>query len=124
MLGHCQNTVFLKRSHNGLSESGYLLDIFPKGSSYKMFIRFTPLYIQQSFAWGIFGLAILYLAHWASDLGWLTGLSWLTGSGRQLVSPRVYRWIMLVCGAALVIFGITFVYAGIRFLVTGEVSLD
>jgi threonine/homoserine/homoserine lactone efflux protein len=83
----------------------------------------TPLYIQQSFAWGIFGVVILYLVHWTADLAWLTGLSWLTGSGRQLVSARVYRWIMIACGAALLIFGITFVYAGIRFLVTGEVSL-
>ena len=83
----------------------------------------TPLYIQQSFAWGILGLIVLFLVHWSTDLGWLTGLSWLTGSGRKIISARVYRWVIIVCGAALVFFGITFVIAGVQFLVTGEVGL-
>ena len=83
----------------------------------------SPLYLQEALAWGILGLAILYLVHWLTDLGWLTGLSWLTGSGRSLFSPGIYRWVLIVCGAALLFFGITFVVAGLRFLVTGEVSL-
>ncbi|MDX1613132.1 MAG: LysE family transporter [Candidatus Promineifilaceae bacterium] len=84
----------------------------------------TPLYIQQSFAWGIIGVAVLYLVHWSSDLGWLTGLSWLTGSGRDLIGPRLYRWVMIVCGVALLFFGLSFIVAGINFLVTGQVSLS
>ena len=83
----------------------------------------TPLYIEQSLAWGALGLAILFLVHWSSDLGWLTGLAYLTGSGRSLFSASVYRVVLFICGAALLFFGITFVIAGIRFLVTGEVSL-
>jgi threonine/homoserine/homoserine lactone efflux protein len=83
----------------------------------------SPLYIQRSFTWGIAGLALLYFFHWTSDLGWLTGISWLTGSGRKLISPAAYRWVLIVCGAALVFFGLTFVAAGIGFWVTGNVSL-
>jgi threonine/homoserine/homoserine lactone efflux protein len=83
----------------------------------------SPLYLREALAWGILGLAILYLVHWLTDLGWLTGLSWLTGSGRSLFSPGIYRWVLIVCGAALLFFGITFVVAGLRFLVLGEVSL-
>lgn len=83
----------------------------------------TPLYIEQSLAWGVVGLAILFLVHWSSDLGWLTGLAWLTGSGRSLFSARVYRVVLIICGAALLFFGITFIIAGVRFLVLGEVSL-
>ncbi len=86
-------------------------------------ILISPLYLREALLWGILGLAILYLVHWLTDLGWLTGLSWLTGSGRSLFSPRIYRWVLIVCGAALLFFGITFVVAGLRFLVTGEVSL-
>jgi len=83
----------------------------------------TPLYIEQSLAWGVVGLAILFLVHWSSDLGWLTGLAWLTGSGRALFSARIYRIVLIVCGAALLFFGVTFIIAGIGFLVTGEVGL-
>ena len=81
------------------------------------------MYIQQSFAWGVLGLIILFLVHWSTDLGWLTGLSWLTGSGRKIISPQIYRWVIIACGAALVFFGVTFVVAGVQFLVVGEVGL-
>ena len=83
----------------------------------------TPLYIADAFIWGALGVVILFLFHWSTDLGWLTGLAWVTGSGRALFSARVYRVVLMVCGAALVFFGITFVIAGIQFLVTGEVSI-
>lgn len=84
----------------------------------------TPLYLQEALIWGVLGLVILYLVHWSIDLGWLTSLSWLTGSGRNLFSPRVYRWVLIACGAALLFFGVSFVIAGVRFLTTGEVSLS
>lgn len=83
----------------------------------------TPLYIQQSFAWGVLGVAILFLVHWSSDLGWLTAISWLTGSGRKLINPGIYRWILVACGLALLFFGITFIIAGVGFLASGEVNL-
>jgi threonine/homoserine/homoserine lactone efflux protein len=84
----------------------------------------TPFYIQQTFVWGLAGLVALFVVHWLSNLGWLTGISWLTGSGRALFSPRVYRWVMIVSGAILLFFGLTFVVLGARFLVTGEVGLS
>lgn len=83
----------------------------------------TPLYIRQSLAWGLVGVALLFIIHWLIDVGWLTGLAWLTGSGHALVSPGVYRWIMLVCGAVLLFFGLSFIAAGLSFLYTGEVGI-
>lgn len=83
----------------------------------------TPLYIRQSMAWGLVGVALLFVVHWLTDIGWLTGLAWLTGSGRALISPSVYRWIMLVCGAALAFFGVGFMVAGVKFLATGQVGI-
>ena len=84
----------------------------------------TPLYIRQSLAWGVWGVTILFVTHWLTDLGWLTGLAWLTGSGHSLLNPGVYRWIMIVCGAALLFFGISFVMAGVNFLLTGEIGFS
>ena len=83
----------------------------------------TPLYIEQSLAWGVLGFTVLYIVHWSTDLGWLTGLAWLAGSGKALISAKAYRIVLIICGAALLFFGATFIIAGIRFLVTGEVSL-
>ena len=83
----------------------------------------SPLYIEQALGWGVLGLLIFFIVHWSVDLGWLTGLAWITGSGRSLFSPKVYRVVLIVCGAALIFFGVTFFAAGIRFIVTGEVGL-
>ena len=83
----------------------------------------TPLYIRQSLAWGLLGVTILFLVHWSTDVGWLTGLAWLTGSGHSLIKPQLYRWVIIGCGLALLIFGIWFMTAGSRFLLTGEVQL-
>ena len=83
----------------------------------------TPLYIRQSMAWGVLGILILFLVHWSTDVGWLTGLAWLTGSGHSLIKPNLYRWIIIVCGLALLFFGIWFMVVGARFLWMGEVQL-
>jgi threonine/homoserine/homoserine lactone efflux protein len=83
----------------------------------------TPLYIRESLAWGLGGVAILFLAHWSTDVGWLTGLAWLTGSGKSIISPGVYRWIMVACGVVLLFFGISFVVVGLQFLRTGQIAL-
>jgi threonine/homoserine/homoserine lactone efflux protein len=83
----------------------------------------TPLYIRQSLAWGVAGVMLLFLVHWLTDVGWLTGLAWLTGSGHSLFSEKVYRWVMLACGVALLFFGLSFVGVGVRFLLTGDVGL-
>lgn len=83
----------------------------------------TPLYIRESLAWGLGGVIILFLVHWLTDIGWLTGLAWLTGSGHSILSPSIYRWVMIICGAALFFFGTSFVVAGINFLLTGDVRI-
>ncbi len=83
----------------------------------------TPFYINQALAWGIVGVILLFMIHWLTDFGWLTGLAWLTGSGHALVSPRLYRGVMLVCGVVLLFFGISFVLAGVSFLRSGIPSL-
>ena len=83
----------------------------------------TPLYIRDALAWGALGVAVLFFVHWSTDLGWLTGLGWLSGSGRGVIGPRLYRWVLIVCGGALLFFGVTFIIAGIGFIATGTVSL-
>jgi len=83
----------------------------------------VPLYIRDSLAWGVWGVAALFVVHWLTDVGWLTGLSWLTNSGRSVMRPAVYRWVMIVCGLALIFFGVIFINTGVRFLTTGSLRL-
>jgi threonine/homoserine/homoserine lactone efflux protein len=83
----------------------------------------VSLYIRDALVWGLWGVVALFIIHWFTDVGWLTGLSWLTGTGRSIISPQVYRWIMIVCGLALIIFGASFIFAGLNFLVSGELGL-
>ena len=84
----------------------------------------TPLYIADAFIWGVLGVVILFLFHWSTDLGWLTAISWVAGSGRQLISQRLYRWVLIACGGFLVFFGVSFIVAGARFITTGNVPFS
>ena len=72
-------------------------------------------FILASQQWGLLGVAVVFGIHWLSDLFWLTGLSFLAGSGRRLMSEGVYRGVLLVCGALLIVFSAYFVYSGIGF---------
>jgi threonine/homoserine/homoserine lactone efflux protein len=83
----------------------------------------VSLYIRDALTWGIWGVIALFFVHWLTDVGWLTGLSWLTGSGRSLISANAYRWIMIVCGAALLFFGGWFIIAGVKFITAGKLQI-
>jgi threonine/homoserine/homoserine lactone efflux protein len=80
----------------------------------------TPVFIREAMLWSVLGVVLLFSIHWLSDVLWLTGLSYLTGSGRSLVGERLYRWVLIGCGAALVFFGLFFAIAGLQ----GELNLS
>jgi threonine/homoserine/homoserine lactone efflux protein len=80
-------------------------------------------FVGRSLAWGLGGVVILFVVHWLTDFGWLTGLSWLTGSGRSLISPGLYRWVLVACGIALIFFGLSFIGLGVEVLRTGDVNI-
>ena len=104
------------------------LSLIPKGIFVSLsnpfwwiwWVLVATVYIGQSLAWGIGGVAILFFVHWLTDLGWLTGLSWLTASGHGLINPAVYRWILIICGAVLLFFGLSFISLGLQILSTGQ----
>jgi len=122
-----RNRLTLRGEASGPAESGLIpAGIFFSVSNPYWWIWWAllvSLYIRDSLAWGVWGVVALFFVHWLTDVGWLTGLSWLTGSGRSLISQRVYRWIMIGCGAALLFFGGSFMVAGINFLTTGRLGV-
>jgi len=66
--------------------------------------------------YGLIGLGVFYLSHISLDFGWNSLLAGLARSGRQVVSDGVFRAVLTVCGAFLILFAAYFMVTGIRFL--------
>jgi threonine/homoserine/homoserine lactone efflux protein len=73
-------------------------------------------YIVLALGWGIMGLIVFFFGHIMADLGWNSLLAFAVSSGRSVISERVYRGALVVCGVFLVFMGITFAIAGVGFL--------
>ena len=59
---------------------------------------------------GLSALALFALIHWMCDIGWLEILSLAGYKGTQVMGARSQQIISLVCGLALLFFGLKFVY--------------
>lgn len=69
------------------------------------------LAFPQVRALGLVGVLVFYFGHIAGDYLWDSILSGVVGGGRQWITDRVYRWIIVGCGAYLVYLGIVFLGA-------------
>jgi len=67
--------------------------------------------------WGIWAFGLFALAHWLVDLIWLQALSWASFKGSVLLGPRGQRIVQAVCSAALLVFGLVFVYNAVCALI-------
>ena len=76
-------------------------------------------YLLWSLTVGIVGVALFYVGHILSDLGWYSFVSLLVAKGRRLMSVRFYRGLLAVCGIALVGLGGYFLVSGALFLARG-----
>ena len=63
---------------------------------------------------GIFGAAIFYFSHIMSDFTWYTIVSSSIGKGRRIISDKVYKYILIVCGIFLVALGVIFIIEGVN----------
>ena len=64
----------------------------------------------QATQWGIWAFGLFALAHWLVDLVWLQTLSWASFKGSALLGARGQRIVLTVCSAALLAFGLFFIY--------------
>jgi len=65
---------------------------------------------------GIWAFAIFAIVHWLCDLVWLSALSWASFKGSVLLGPRGMRIVLMICSAALFIFGLFFIYNAAKIL--------
>jgi threonine/homoserine/homoserine lactone efflux protein len=59
---------------------------------------------------GVLAFALFAVVHWLVDLGWVTCLSWASFGGSTLMTRRNQRSILAGCAAAMLLFGIKFVF--------------
>ena len=67
---------------------------------------------------GIFAFALFALVHWLCDLIWLEAVSLASFKGSKLLSPRTQRIILAICAAAMLAFGLRFLYHATKLLIT------
>jgi threonine/homoserine/homoserine lactone efflux protein len=59
---------------------------------------------------GIWAFALFAIVHWSCDLVWLWALSWASFKGSVLLGTKSQRIILVICGLALFVFGVFFIY--------------
>jgi len=59
----------------------------------------------------IWAYGLFVIVHWACDLLWVQALSWASFKGTRLFGPRSQKNVLRFCAAALVIFGLLFIYS-------------
>lgn len=59
---------------------------------------------------GIWAFGLFALVHWLCDCTWLQALSWASFKGSTLLGHRSHKIVLMVCSAALVFFGLFFIY--------------
>lgn len=80
---------------------------------YAWWVTVAAGYLAQAQTLGFSGPAVFYLGHASTDYAWDTLLSSAAGAGRKWLTDRVYRWVILVTGAAMVFFGAWFLQTGL-----------
>ena len=81
------------------------------------------LYVTIGARFGALGIVVFFLGHILSDFVWYTFVSVAVARGRSIIPDRAFRWIITVCGAGLVFFGVWFVRTGATTLGAGKPCL-
>ncbi|MBA7483991.1 hypothetical protein ES707_19510 [subsurface metagenome] len=65
---------------------------------------------------GTWAFVVFAIVHWLCDLVWLSALSWASFKGSVLLGPRGMRIVLMICSAALFVFGLFFIYNAVKIL--------
>ena len=67
-------------------------------------------------AFGIAGIVAFYIGHTLADWVWNNIVAFVVATGRRVMTDRVYRGILIMCGAFLIALSFYFLGTGINFL--------
>lgn len=71
-------------------------------------------YILYSWRFGLRGVVFFFAGHILADLAWYSLVAATVAGGRQFLTDRLYRGLIAVCAAFLVVFAGYFAYAGLE----------
>lgn len=80
-------------------------------------------YLLWSLKLGAAGVATFFTGHMLGDFGWYAVVALVIITGRRFISDSAYRWMLIVCGIALVGLGVYFIISGARFLMAPEATI-
>ena len=113
-------TLSMSFTGDGAAGAGPVVSGFLSSASNPYFIVWWATigvtFITQALQYGFLGLLVFYIGHILSDLVWYSFVSGAISKGKERINDRIYRGLVLVCGAFLVGFGLYFGITGIRFL--------
>lgn len=69
-------------------------------------------YILYSWRFGFWGIAFFFAGHILADLIWYSLIAAAVAGGRHFLTDRLYRSLIAVCAALLIVFAGYFAYAG------------
>jgi threonine/homoserine/homoserine lactone efflux protein len=67
---------------------------------------------------GLYAFALFAIVHWFVDLIWVTALSLASFHGTTLLGPKVQHVILRTCAAAMLLFGLFFIYNAVSALIS------
>jgi threonine/homoserine/homoserine lactone efflux protein len=70
--------------------------------------------LTKAYALGIAGLVAFYLGHITGDLTWYSLVSGAIAAGKRFITPRVYRTMVAIAAAFLLVLATWFLTSGIR----------
>jgi threonine/homoserine/homoserine lactone efflux protein len=66
---------------------------------------------------GVYAFALFAVVHWFVDLIWVTALSLASFHGTTLLGPKLQTVIVKICAAAMLFFGLFFIYNAVGMLI-------
>ena len=67
---------------------------------------------------GIYAVVLFAMIHWFCDCTWLEILSWASFKGTRVFGLKGQRVVLVICGAALAVFGFLFLWGGGKILLS------
>lgn len=77
-------------------------------------------YILTGAHFGWVGVLAFFCGHIGADLAWYTLISVGVARGRDVLPVHVYRWMVRICGVAMVFFGVCFTVNGASRMLAGS----
>ncbi len=66
---------------------------------------------------GLYAFVLFAIVHWLVDLLWVTALSLASFHGTTLLGPKVQQIVLKICAAAMLLFGLFFLYNAVSLLI-------